>query len=157
MRDILITLIVLGAIPYVFSRPYIGILLWAWIGYMNPHRLSYGFAYSFPFALIIAVVTVVSLFTSREKITFKYSPIIFLIIVFIVWMNITTFFALIPDDAWIQWKKVMKIQIMTLISYMVITNRHQLNSLVAVIAFSIGYYGVKGGAFTILTGGNFRV
>jgi len=42
MRDILITLIVFGCIPLVFKRPWTGILLFAWISYMNPHRLTYG-------------------------------------------------------------------------------------------------------------------
>jgi hypothetical protein len=37
MRDILVTLIVFGALPFVFKRPYIGVLLWVWISVMNPH------------------------------------------------------------------------------------------------------------------------
>ena len=39
MRDLLVTGIVFGVLPFVFKRPWIGILLWSWLGYMNPHRL----------------------------------------------------------------------------------------------------------------------
>uniref|UniRef100_UPI003567F853 DUF5935 domain-containing protein n=1 Tax=Neptunomonas sp. TaxID=1971898 RepID=UPI003567F853 len=56
MRDILMVLIVFGSIPFILRKPYIGILMWAWLSYMNPHRLAYGFAYDMPFAQIIALV-----------------------------------------------------------------------------------------------------
>ena len=57
MRDILITAVVFGILLKVFTHPHYGILLWAWLSYMNPHMLSWGFAYGFPFAFITAVVT----------------------------------------------------------------------------------------------------
>jgi len=47
MRDLIITLIVFGSIPLVFMKPWTGILLYSWISYMNPHRLTWGFAYDF--------------------------------------------------------------------------------------------------------------
>lgn len=38
MRDIAITLIVIVGCFYTLKKPYIGVLLWSWLGYMNPHR-----------------------------------------------------------------------------------------------------------------------
>ena len=52
MRDIIVTLAVFGTLPFIFWRPWIGILVWCWLGYMNPHRLAWGFSTSMPFALI---------------------------------------------------------------------------------------------------------
>ena len=49
MRDLFVTLIVLGALPFAFLRPSIGVLTFSWLSYMNPHRLTWGFAYDFPF------------------------------------------------------------------------------------------------------------
>ncbi|MEP7208896.1 MAG: DUF5935 domain-containing protein, partial [Casimicrobiaceae bacterium] len=66
MRDIVVTLIVFGSIPFILKRPYIGVLMWTWLGFMNPHRLCWGFAYSMPFAMIIAIATLMSLFMSKE-------------------------------------------------------------------------------------------
>ena len=45
MRDIALVIIVFGSLPFILARPYIGILMWSWLGYMSPHRLAYGFAY----------------------------------------------------------------------------------------------------------------
>ena len=56
MRDILLRLIVAGILPFTLKKPYIGPLLWIWLGIMNPHRLTYGFAYNLPFAQISAVL-----------------------------------------------------------------------------------------------------
>ena len=45
MRDILVTVLVFGMLPLILWRPWIGILVWSWLGYMNPHRQTWGFAY----------------------------------------------------------------------------------------------------------------
>ena len=47
IRDLLVTAIVLGALPFALKHAYIGVLLWTWISIMNPHRLAWGFAYTF--------------------------------------------------------------------------------------------------------------
>jgi probable O-glycosylation ligase (exosortase A-associated) len=77
--------------------------------------------------------------------------------VFVVWMTFTTFFATFPPAAWEQWEKVAKIQLMIFVALMLITTRERLHLLVWTIAVSIGFYGVKGGIFTILNGGVHRV
>src|SRR6202030_1145929 len=66
MRDIALTLVIFGTLPFILWRPHIGVLVWTWIGFMNPHRLTWGFAYDMPFAMIVALVTLVSLLISRE-------------------------------------------------------------------------------------------
>ena len=67
MRDLFVTMVVFGSLPLILKRPYIGILMWSWIGYMNPHRLSWGFATDFPFAMIIAITTLTRDAIFREK------------------------------------------------------------------------------------------
>ena len=42
--------IVFGSIPLILSRPFFGIIMWSWIAYMAPHRLTWGVAYDFPVA-----------------------------------------------------------------------------------------------------------
>ena len=61
MRDALVLMLVAGSLPLIFMRPWIGILVWSWLGYMNPHRLTWGFAYDFPFAQIVGIVTLLAL------------------------------------------------------------------------------------------------
>ena len=42
MRSLVLTLIVFGSIPLIIVKPPVGVLMWSWLGYMNPHRLSWG-------------------------------------------------------------------------------------------------------------------
>jgi probable O-glycosylation ligase (exosortase A-associated) len=157
MRDIALTIIFFGILPFVFSRPYVGIYIWTWLGLMNPHRLTYGFAYDFPFAQITAVVTLISLVASKEPKRIPWTRETILLLVFTLWMLVTTLFALFPDSAWGQWSKVWKIMLMIYVTLILINSRQKLDWLVWVVVLSLGLYGVKGGIFTITTGGAYHV
>ena len=157
MRDILVTLIVFGTLPLIYKRPYWGAVLWIWISVMNPHAQGWGFARTFPFAAIIAVVTVLSLVVSKGDKKLPMVPAIVTFIVFLAWMSLTSVFAIHPDQVFDQWNKVAKIFGMTLVVMMLLKERKHVELVVWSIVISIGYYGVKGGIFTIRSGGNDRV
>ena len=106
MRDALIFLMVFGTLPFVLSRPWIGILLWCWLGFMNPHRLTWGLAYNFPFAQLAAIATLTGLLFSQERKTFPIKRETVVLMVFIAWMALTTLLALDPEAAAEQWSKV---------------------------------------------------
>jgi probable O-glycosylation ligase (exosortase A-associated) len=153
MRDILVTLIVFGMLPQIFKKPYVGALMWVWISVMNPHTQGWGFATSFPFAAIIAGVTLVSLLINNVPKNLPLTFVTGIFMAFVLWMNVTTIFAIYPDDVYEQWNKVMKIMLMTFVTLILIRTREHVQLLIWVIVFSLGYYGVKGGIFTIKSGG----
>jgi probable O-glycosylation ligase (exosortase A-associated) len=157
MRDLFVTGVIFGLLPFVFGRPWIGILLWSWLGYMNPHRLAYGFAFDFPFAMVVGVVTILAFMASKEKKDMIWTRETVILLIFIGWMLFTTFFAFYPELAWHQWNKVWKIMLMVMLTALIIRERAQLHWLIWVIALSFGFYGIKGGIFTILHGGVYRV
>lgn len=157
MRDLFVTGVVFSVLPFIFRYPWIGILLWSWLSYMNPHRQAWGFAYDMPFAMMTAVVTITAFVFWKEKKEMVWTRETITLLLFILWMLITTFFALYPEIAWTQWDKVWKIQLMVFLTLMMIKERQHLNWMIWVIALSLGYYGVKGGIFTIMHGGQFRV
>ncbi|MFZ5512296.1 MAG: putative O-glycosylation ligase, exosortase A system-associated [Pseudomonadota bacterium] len=154
MRDILITAIILGSLPFIFRRPWIGVLMWTWVGIMNPHRLAWGFAYSLPFAMIVGVATLTALLFSKELKRYPAMPATVLLIVWVLWMTVTTVFAIYPEAAWTQWNKVIKIQLFIVITIMVMQSQERIRWLVWVVMFSIAFYGVKGGVFTLTRGGS---
>ncbi len=157
MRDIAIALIVFGAIPWALTRPYIGVYLWSWISYMNPHKLAYGFAVTFPWAYVIALVTFVSLILSKERKRLPITAETVILVWFLIWMTVTTSFAFHQEEAWAQWDKVMKIQLFTLLTLVAVNTRERVIWLVWVIVGSLGFYGLKGGLFTLTGGGDSRV
>jgi len=157
MRDVVVTLIVLIGCIYTLKRPYFGVLLWSWLSYMSPHRLSWGFAYSMPFAKITAIVLLVSVLFSKEPKKIPLNSITIIWLLFIVLMILSTLNAYFPEAAGEQLAKILKIQLVTFVTMMVITDIDRLRKLIWVVFVSIGYYSVKGGVYTILTGGGSRV
>lgn len=157
VRDIAVFLIVFGLLPVAFVRTSVGVLLWNWIGFMNPHRLGWGPAVHFKFAYIIGIVTLAGLLFTKERKPIPNTPLVWVLGFFICWMCFTTYQALVPDDAFFQWKKVMKIQLFIFVGLMVMQSRAKINQWLWVIVLSIAFFGVKGGFFTLTSGGHFLV
>jgi probable O-glycosylation ligase (exosortase A-associated) len=157
MRDLLIVILVFGSVPIIFMRPWFGIIVWCWLGFMNPHRLTWGFAYDFPFAQLVAIVTLTAILFSREKKQFELSPFLVLWFVWVVWMNITTLFALVPAETVKDYDRTMKIQLFAFLTILLINNEERVRALMWVTVLSLGFFGFKGGVFSIVTGGNYLV
>jgi len=157
MRDIFVFAVVFGSIPYMFKKPYFGIIMWVWISVMNLHTQGWGFARTFPFAAVIAVTTLSSMLVSTEKKSLPSSPVTVVFILFTLWMSVTSIFAIHPDQVSTQWIRVYKIMGMTLVTMMLIKDKVHIEQLIWTIVISLGFYGVKGGIFTIRSGGSDRV
>lgn len=157
MRDLLLVGIFLAVLPFALRHTWIGVLLWTWLSIMNPHRLTFGFAQDAPFAAAAAGVIFLSLFITRDKLRMPWSPPVIVLFLFVFWMCITTAFALSTEDSWHQLNKVLKIQVVTAIALMALHERRHIELFIWVNALSIGFYGFKGGLYTLTTGGGGRV
>jgi probable O-glycosylation ligase (exosortase A-associated) len=156
IRDLALALIMVVAIPASFLRPWIGALVFAWLSFMNPHRLGYG-THDFQFALITAVLTLAGLPFTSERARLPRTIESYLLIALWAWFGFTTLFALYPDAAWEEFVRVSKILLMTFVTILLLQDRRKLRLFLYVIAFSIGFYGFKGGAFAYLTGFRYQV
>lgn len=140
-----------------FRHPYVAALLWVWIGLMNPHRLGWGFAYSMPFAMMAVGLLVISMFANPKDVRWPSGGPVRVFILFAVWMGLTTAFAIHREESTYMFLNVLKVMVVTLGVAAVVRTREEILGLVSVIAMSLGYYGAKGGWFTLVTGGAFRV
>lgn len=157
MRDLLVFGLVFGLLPFIFKRPAIGVLMFVWVSLMNPHRLAYGMAYDFPFAAVIAAVTMLALVLNYRSRRLPFTLLTAMLMVFIFWATLTSFTALNPDLSWKEWTRVMKTLFMAIVAMYVLSGRKDVESLTWVLGLSLAFYGVKGGLFTILSGGKSHV
>ena len=158
MRDVILVLMVLAVLPFAVRRTWIAVLLWTWLSIMNPHRLTWGFAFDLPFAAVAAGAALVSLLVSRDnKIDLPRNAPVIVLALFLVWVCITTAASIYPEQSYEELKRTLKIQLMTMIAFASIRERLHIHAFVWVNALSIGFYGAKGGVFTILSGGTNRV
>lgn len=154
MRDIVVTAILLGLLPRCFTRPHVGVLTWSWVGYMNPHRLGWGFAVSLPAAQMVAIPTLLGLLVSREPKKVPVTPVTVLLGLFVLWGAVTSPFGLNPEEVWEAWQQLFKMMLMVFVTLMVMRSRERLHALVWVVVISIGFFGVKTGLFTLRGGGD---
>lgn len=157
MRDLFVASIVFGLLPFVLKRPFWGVLLMTWLGYMNAHRLCYGFVLTLPVVQIVAITTMIGMLASKEAKRIVWSREIVVLLILVLWMGITTTQAFYVNLATDQYIKFIKIQILTFMALLLLTNRERVHQFVWVIALSLAFYGVKGGIFTIVHGGEFHV
>lgn len=157
MRDILVTLIVFGLLPSVLRSPVNGVLMWVWISVMNPHTQGWGFATEFPFAHIIALTTIFSLLFTPEPRALPLTKVTAVLLAFTAWMCVTLPFSMFLEPSLIMWWKVMKIMLMTFVCFMLVKSERDIHRLAWVLTLSLGFYGVKGGVFTLRSGGTYRV
>jgi len=157
MRDVVIFGIVLALVPSMFKRPAIGALMFMWFSIMNPHRLTYGPAYGFPFAMVIGAITLIALVFSKEPRRYPFTAVTILVLMLMAWTTITSVFALTPQYAWPEWSRVIKTLLMMVITIMVINTEADLKKMTWILALSLAVFGLKGGLFTLATGGSYRV
>ena len=157
MRDVIVVALVLLGCIATLRRPWIGVLLWTWLSIMNPHRYTYGFAYSAPLAaMAFASVAVGLLMTKERESPLKGSPVTWLL-VFMAWMTVSWLNGLDVAGDYESWKQVMKIDGMILVALILLRSKEHIFALIWVAAGSVAILGVKGGIFTIVSGGSNRV
>lgn len=157
MRDYGLTIFIFSLVPLCAYRPWLGIITWYWVGLMNPHRNTWDFAYSMPFAMWIGGATLLGIFFAKDRRPIPWNRELVLIALLLAYFTFTSVFAWTPHFAWIQWEKVFKIILMTFIATMLIYGRDRIRALMLTIVVSIGFYGVKGFFFVLRRGGSERV
>ncbi len=159
MRSAGLFLELLVLLPVVLLQPFVGVILWSWISFMNPHRLVYGgVAGTMPWALIIFGATLFGCVSAREPKRFPVNAMTVQIGLFLVLITVTTMFALAPwDDVEPKWELVFKVFLFLLVTAALLTSRERIHALIWVMVISLAFFGIKGGGFTLIAGGAHRV
>src|SRR5690242_761818 len=157
VRDIVLVTFIIASLPVCFMRPWIGVLMWTWIGTMTPHKLTWGFAYNWPLAQWVAIATLAGLPFARDSKPLPRTRETYILLALWIFFTITTVFAMVPDIAWQQFEKVSKMFLFVGLTLLLFQERARLRYLVLVVAASIGIFGLKGGLWALLTGGGARV
>ena len=156
MRDIVLGSLIVALAAYGLLHPWLGILGWTWLSIMNPQAYSWHLS-SMPVAAAIAISILLGLLLTKDRRNFFLTRETVVLMLFMLWMCITLPFSFYFDESYPLWNRVMKIDLMILVAMVVLYSRKHITMLTWVLAGSIGFYGVKGGLFTLATGGSYRV
>jgi probable O-glycosylation ligase (exosortase A-associated) len=154
VRDLALVAAMLFYLPVSLRFPAAGALCWAWFSIMNPHRQLYGFAYGQQFNSVVAVATLVGWLVSREPKRWTPDAVPRLLLLLTAWMTLNTALGAFPGYSWVFWDRVMRILALIFLTFFLITTKARIHAMIWIIVISLGFYGVKGGVFTITNGGH---
>lgn len=157
MRGALVALLLFMWMPFVLFKPYIGVLLWDWISHMNPHKQSFGFATTFPFLDFVAALTLGGLILSKDKKGLPGHPVVAAMLLYLLWTVVTTLTAFEPAFSMEKLIHLFKVMLFAFVATAIMKSPNRLKAFVYVMMASLAFIGVKGGLFTVMTGGVARV
>ncbi len=159
MRNLAFILAMMGGmLPMTIARPFVGVILWCWISFQNPHELTWGMSMTMPWAMMIFIATIIGCFAAREPKSFSINVTTILVILFLVLISLTSLTALAPSEmVEYKWSGVFKSFLAQLLIFALLTERRRIHALIWVMVISLGYYGLRGGVFTLTHAGNYRV
>ncbi len=157
MRD-LILMAALALIAGLTTRStIIGLLAWIWVSLLSPQREVYGFLSNFEVNLWIAVLTAFCWLLSKERKIFPVNGVTGALILFSIWATVSTTFALAPEHSLPLYTRTLKSVVLALAVATLANTPARIQATVWALVLSIGYYGVRGGGFTLLTAGANKV
>ena len=156
MRDIILVVVVIGLCGLSMRRPFYGVLLITWLGHMSPQTFTWGFSKTLPFVAMAVICTMVGLLMTKDRTSPPNNTCLWILIVFILWVSLSTIFALYPEQT-DEYSRFIKIQFTVLLILILVKKKEEIIALITTIAFSIGFFGIKGGLFTVATAGSYRV
>ena len=157
IKDIVLACMLIACVLWALKEPWIGILGWTLVSLMSPHE-NWGTATAtWPMGTALAIGTLLGFVVTKDKSNPMVGAGPWCVLLFTVWITITLPSSIYFDPSYPLWLRSIKIFFMLFITLSLINTRKKLNLFIWVNVIALAFYGVKGGVFTIMTGGNHRV
>jgi putative inorganic carbon (hco3(-)) transporter len=108
MRDYALVLLVLGLVPLILYRAWIGALAWTWIGLMNPHLYTWDLR-AFPFAQVIGIAFLAGWVIARDKKMIPTDVGVVFMCLLLLFITLKNPFAWNQGVAWEKWGQYVKV------------------------------------------------
>ena len=158
MRDLILSMILVGLFPTCFRRPYIGLLVFSWLAYMRVQDLTFGFAKGIRWSFYVALLTFAGFFAGRKERFFLGDMRCWIMILLAVLVGLGILLSENPSaHQFTRYIEYVKIIAIALFTTAVVKDLGQLRILLWVIALSLGFYGVKSGVAGVVTLGRMEI
>jgi putative inorganic carbon (hco3(-)) transporter len=153
MRQLLFVFIYLTLLPTVLVSPFVGMIAYKWLEYMPPGQVYYAFAIPEQTSFVMAAAALGAWVIVDKKRVPHPLWLFGLLVAYFLWIQVTTYFAVQPDAAYIKWDRTTKVLLVSIVLSIMLTSRMRLESFVWTLALSIGFFACSGAVKTILSGG----
>jgi len=152
MRDVIVSLFILGLFPACFRKPFFGLIVFSWLAYMRVQDLTWGFARGQRWSFYVAIMMFAGFFINERRRFFMPDIRCWLMIILVLIIGVGVALSENPDlrqfGRYLEFVKIIGIALFTTA---VVRTKAHLRALLWVIALSLGFYGMKAGLWGILT------
>ena len=129
MRSLLLAADMLVLLGMALRWPFVGVLLWSWISFMNPHQLSWGFASQIPWAMLTFLATVTGCLLAGEPKRLPITGVTATMLLFMAAITVTTITGLSPlPEATEKYIWAIKVFAVILLSISLLTSRRRIQA-----------------------------
>jgi len=155
MRDIIVSLLLLGLLPACYRRPFVGLCVFTWLAFMRVQDLTWGFAKGIRWSYYVAILMIAGFFATRERRGIMVNARTLLMFALMILAGTSIYFSAYPDVYQItRYLEFCKIVGICLLTTAMVTNKERLRVMVWVVALSLGFYGFKSGIMGVVKLGN---
>lgn len=159
MRDIVVLIFVLAAIPLALSSANIAFFLWTWAGLVAINSYVYSFMSAVPVVMIFALITLglVALGRTSETTKFQFNRTSILLLIFLMHGLMSAVFAFdgLPRN-WELFSNMFKTVLLCLFMPIFLTDRNKINLFIVILIVSVSFHGMLDGLKFIASGGDHR-
>lgn len=152
MRDALLLLFLGVTMMAAIRYPFAAVLLWAWFTLAAPQTGAYGAA-ALPLNVPIALLALASIVYHGDIFRLRISSQLIFLVGFLAWLFVSQAASLAPDVSAIPFDNFWKVMLFVTLCAVATTDRLRFTALLWVLVMVMGFYGAKGGLYTILTFG----
>lgn len=158
MRDLILLLGCVAMLPAAVRHVHIGVMLWAWSGFLAPADRVWGFMAAVPLNKAFAAVTVLALVFGKDA-RRPYLDATMGLMLALLPLGLLSASTAISDspEVWVMFEKTVKIVLLCVVVTMAMQSRLRLHSLLLAVGLGLGLAGVWEGIAFIGSGGGHRV
>ena len=158
VTDLLFTILIIIFMILGIKNPVVAISAVLWIDTVKPQNTSFSFLAGKPLSLILTIFLFLSLLVSFKKLKSpKNKSFLILMLSFMVWITICTFYAQFPHVAWIKYDVSIKTLFLILFIPFVINSRREFDFALAILTASSSLFIIMAGVKAAMGGGGYGV
>lgn len=153
-HQLLFLIVFLGLLPVVLVSPFAGVLIYYWLDYLPPEEVySVTLIPGYLSFTIGALSFVVWLFAENKTLP-RPLLVILLMGAVLLWVNVTSAYALVPEAATFEWVRTIKVIGFAILTAQMLSTRARLEAFVWGFVLATIYFGVPSAIKVIFSGGS---
>jgi probable O-glycosylation ligase (exosortase A-associated) len=155
VRDLFFVGFLFGLLALGCKRPFLFVLVYAYVDIVAPQRLSYYLLNGASVAMIAAVIAIGSWLVFDDKRGLRITGRQLLMLLLLCYAGFTTIYADVPDEAVLKWEWVWKAMLFAIFLPFTLRTKLRIEAYILFMVLSASAIVVVGGIKTLLSGGGY--